>query len=445
MILKRIAVIGTGYVGLVSGTCFAEVGNSVVCCDIDAEKIRSLSAGIMPIYENGLKELVDKNVDENRLFFSTDIPKAIREADIIYIAVGTPMSESGEADLTYVKAVAETIGRHLNGYKIIVNKSTVPVGTGKLVQSIIEQASQGRHLFDVVSNPEFLREGTAIYDTMNMERAVIGATSEKAAAIIEELHEPFQTTIVKSNLESAEMIKYAANAFLATKISFINDIANICERVGADVSKVSEGVGLDSRIGKKFLKAGIGFGGSCFPKDTMALLQIAKSVGYPFKMIEAVIETNRKQRAHIVQKLLDVFGDLEGRTVSVLGLAFKPNTNDMRSSPALDVIPMLHSLGARVKAYDPIAAPEAERLLGSQAEYSEGLYETVKDTDACLILTEWPEVQHMNITKLKSCLNQPVLIDGRNLFELEDMKREGFIYHSIGRPEVQGEKILTKV
>ncbi|OMI08908.1 UDP-glucose 6-dehydrogenase [Bacillus swezeyi] len=445
MILKRIAVIGTGYVGLVSGTCFAEVGNSVVCCDIDAEKIRGLSAGIMPIYENGLQELVDKNVNENRLFFSTDIPKAIKESDIIYIAVGTPMSENGEADLTYVKSVAESIGSHLNGYKIIVNKSTVPVGTGKLVQSIIEEASKGEYPFDVVSNPEFLREGTAIYDTMNMERAVIGATSEKAAAIIEELHKPFQTKIVKSNLESAEMIKYAANAFLATKISFINDMANICERVGADVSKVSEGVGLDSRIGKKFLQAGIGFGGSCFPKDTMALLQIAKSVGYPFKMIEAVIETNQKQRAHIVQKLLDVFGDLNGMTISVLGLAFKPNTNDMRSAPALDVIPMLRSLGANVQAYDPIAVPEAERLLGDQAVYSNDLFSTVKDTDACLILTDWPQVKHMDVKKLKSYLNQPVLIDGRNLFELDDMKREGLIYHSIGRPGVQGEKILTKV
>ena len=443
--LKRIAVIGTGYVGLVSGTCFAEVGNSVVCCDIDAEKIRGLSAGVMPIYENGLKELVDKNVNENRLFFSTDIPKAIEEAEIIYIAVGTPMSETGEADLTFVKSVAEMIGKHLNGYKVIVNKSTVPVGTGKLVQAIIERNSKGEFPFDVVSNPEFLREGTAIYDTMNMERAVIGATSEKAAAIIEELHEPFQTTIVKSNLESAEMIKYAANAFLATKISFINDIANICERVGADVSKVSEGVGLDSRIGNKFLKAGIGFGGSCFPKDTMALLQIAKSVGYPFKMIEAVIETNQKQRAHIVQKLLDVFGDLNGMTISVLGLAFKPNTNDMRSAPSLDVIPMLRSLGAKVKAFDPIAVPEAEKLLGDQAVYSEDLYETIQGTDACVILTEWPEVQNMDIAKLKAALKNPVLIDGRNIFEIEQMRNEGMIYHSIGRPEVQGEGILTNV
>ncbi|WP_326848592.1 UDP-glucose 6-dehydrogenase TuaD [Bacillus vallismortis] len=445
IMLKRIAVIGTGYVGLVSGTCFAEVGNSVVCCDIDAEKIRGLSAGVMPIYENGLKELVEKNTNENRLFFSTDISKVIEEAEIIYIAVGTPMSETGEADLTFVKSVAEMIGKHLNGYKVIVNKSTVPVGTGKLVQAIIERNSKGEFPFDVVSNPEFLREGTAIYDTMNMERAVIGATSEKAAAIIEELHKPFRTKIVKSNLESAEMIKYAANAFLATKISFINDIANICERVGADVSKVSEGVGLDSRIGNKFLKAGIGFGGSCFPKDTMALLQIAKSVGYPFKMIEAVIETNQKQRVHIVQKLLNVFGDLNGMTISVLGLAFKPNTNDMRSAPALDVIPMLKSLGAKVKAFDPIAVPEAEKLLGDQAVYSENLYETILDTDACVILTEWPEVQNMDIAKLKAALRNPVLIDGRNIFEVEQMRNEGMIYHSIGRPELQEEGILTNV
>ncbi|ADP34056.1 UDP-glucose 6-dehydrogenase TuaD [Bacillus atrophaeus] len=440
--MKKIAVIGTGYVGLVSGTCFAEIGNKVVCCDIDESKIRSLKNGVIPIYEPGLADLVEKNVQEQRLSFTNEIPSAVKEADIIYIAVGTPMSKTGEADLTYVKAAAKTIGEHLNGYKVIVNKSTVPVGTGKLVHSIIQKASKGKCPFDVVSNPEFLREGSAIHDTMNMERAVIGATSNKAASIIEDLHQPFHTPIVKTNLESAEMIKYAANAFLATKISFINDIANICERVGADVSKVSDGVGLDSRIGRKFLKAGIGFGGSCFPKDTTALLQIAKSAGYPFKLIEAVIETNEKQRVHIVDKLLNVMGDLKGRTISVLGLAFKPHTNDVRSAPALDVIPLLQQLGACVKAYDPIAIPEASSILGEQIEYSTNLYDAISDTDACLILTDWPEVKEMELVKAKTLLKQPIIIDGRNLFSLEEMRAAGYIYHSIGRPSVQGSESL---
>ncbi|MCY8808425.1 UDP-glucose/GDP-mannose dehydrogenase family protein [Bacillus atrophaeus] len=440
--MKKIAVIGTGYVGLVSGTCFAEIGNKVVCCDIDESKIRSLKNGVIPIYEPGLADLVEKNVQEQRLSFTNEIPSAVKEADIIYIAVGTPMSKTGEADLTYVKAAAKTIGEHLNGYKVIVNKSTVPVGTGKLVHSIIQKASKGKCPFDVVSNPEFLREGSAIHDTMNMERAVIGATSNKAASIIEDLHQPFHTPIIKTNLESAEMIKYAANAFLATKISFINDIANICERVGADVSKVSDGVGLDSRIGRKFLKAGIGFGGSCFPKDTTALLQIAKSAGYPFKLIEAVIETNEKQRIHIVDKLLNVMGDLKGRTISVLGLAFKPHTNDVRSAPALDVIPLLQQLGACVKAYDPIAIPEASSILGEQIEYSTNLYDAISDTDACLILTDWPEVKEMELVKAKTLLKQPIIIDGRNLFSLEEMRAAGYIYHSIGRPSVQGSEPL---
>lgn len=436
--VKKIAVIGTGYVGLVSGTCFAEIGNKVACCDIDESKIRSLKNGVIPIYEPGLADLVEKNVLDRRLSFTNDIPSAIRASDIIYIAVGTPMSKTGEADLTYVKAAAKTIGEHLNGYKVIVNKSTVPVGTGKLVQSIVQKASKGRYSFDVVSNPEFLREGSAIHDTMNMERAVIGSTSHKAAAIIEELHQPFRTPVIKTNLESAEMIKYAANAFLATKISFINDIANICERVGADVSKVADGVGLDSRIGKKFLKAGIGFGGSCFPKDTTALLQIAKTAGYPFKLIEAVIETNEKQRVHIVDKLLTVMGSIKGRTISVLGLAFKPNTNDVRSAPALDIIPMLQQLGAHVKAYDPIAIPEASAVLGDQAEYYTDVYEAIEDTDACLVLTDWPEVKEMELVKVKTLLRQPIIIDGRNLFSLEEMQAAGYIYHSIGRPAVRG-------
>ncbi|KXZ20544.1 UDP-glucose 6-dehydrogenase [Bacillus nakamurai] len=443
--VKKIAVLGTGYVGLVSGTCFAEIGHNVTCCDINEAKIRSLQNGVIPIYEPGLDELAEKNVRKGRLSFTTGIASAVKNADIIYIAVGTPMSQTGEADLTYIKAAAQTIGEQLNGYKIIVNKSTVPVGTGRLVYNIIRKASKGNYRFDVASNPEFLREGSAVRDTMQMERAVIGATSDKAAAVIEELHKPFHTQIVKTDLESAEMIKYAANAFLAAKISFINDIANICERVGADVSKVSEGVGLDSRIGSKFLQAGIGFGGSCFPKDTTALLHMANAADYPFKMMEAVIETNEKQRERITEKLINAVGNIKGRTIAVLGLAFKPNTNDVRSAPALDIIARLEKEGAHIKAFDPIAIPEASAVLGDGIEYHTELYNALANADACLITTDWPEVKEMDLLKVKKLLKQPLIIDGRNIFPLEYMRASGFTYHSIGRPAVHADEQMKEL
>jgi UDPglucose 6-dehydrogenase len=435
--MKKIAVIGTGYVGLVSGTCFADSGNQVTCCDIDQLKINELVQGIMPIYEPGLKELVQKNVRKGTLNFSANISQEIQEAEVILIAVGTPMTSSGKADLTYVKQVAKSIGENLNGYKVIVTKSTVPVGTGKLIESVIEKYSIANHPFDVVSNPEFLREGTAIKDTMNMERAVIGTTSEKAFQIIEEMHQPFTSNIVKTSLETAEIIKYAANAFLATKISFINDIANICERVGADVTKVSEGIGLDSRIGNKFLQAGVGFGGSCFPKDTAALLHIAEDSGYDFKLIKAVIETNEGQRVQLVKKLIQALGSLHGKTISVLGLAFKPDTDDIRSSPALDIIPYLSEQGAIVKAYDPIAIVEAKKQIGYQCTYTEDIYEAINDTDACLILTDWKDVKSLDLPLVKQVMKQPLIVDGRNLFDLERMKHLGFTYLSVGRPAIQ--------
>lgn len=434
--MKKIAVMGTGYVGLVSGTCFAEIGNHVTCCDIDEGKISNLQKGIIPIYEPGLEDLVKKNVERNTLSFTTDIPNAIQEADIVYIAVGTPMADTGEANLSYVDAVAKTIGENLNGYKIVVNKSTVPVGTGKRVTKIIREASGGNQVFDVVSNPEFLREGSAIQDTMNMERAVIGASSEKAAKIIEELHAPFNTVIIKSDVESAEMIKYASNAFLATKISFINDIANICEEIGADVTKVAEGMGLDSRIGKKFLNAGIGYGGSCFPKDTSALLHIANSVGYDFKLIRAVMETNDNQKTKVVKKVMDVFGDIEGKTFAVMGLAFKPNTDDMRDAPSLEIIPELLDAGAKVKAFDPIALHEAKKHFGNSIEYFEKEYEALKDADACIIVTDLPEVKALDLHEVKGYLKNPIIIDGRNIFTLEDARKHSIIYHSIGRPVI---------
>lgn len=330
--MEKITVVGSGYVGLVSGTCFSEIGNRVICCDVDPFKIAMLRKGEIPIYEPGLKELVKKNIDADRLFFTSEIGDAIEASDIIYIAVGTPMGENGEADMRYVHEVARTIGQHLNSYKIIVNKSTVPVGTGEQVRQIIMENRKNRFVqFDVVSNPEFLREGSAIEDCMNMERAVIGATSDKAAKRIADLHAPFRTRIFQTNLESAEMIKYAANAFLATKISFINGIANVCERVGADVTSVAAGMGLDSRIGAKFLQAGIGYGGSCFPKDTFALSYIAEEAGFDFSLLKSVIAANDEQRLVVVDKLKQALGCLEGKKIGVLGLAFKPNTDDMRT------------------------------------------------------------------------------------------------------------------
>lgn len=440
--MKKITIIGTGYVGLVSGTCFADAGNEVTCCDIDEEKIAKLFEGIMPIYEPGLKELVAKNLKRGTLNFTSDIPKAIKRADIIYIAVGTPMTVTGEADLTYIKQVAKTIGEHLDQYKVIVTKSTVPVGTGELIASIIQEQTETP--FDLVSNPEFLREGAAIKDCMNMERAVIGSSSESASQLIAELHKPFTSKIVKTSVETAELIKYAANAFLATKISFINDIANICERVGADVTKVSEGIGLDSRIGPLFLQAGVGFGGSCFPKDTAALLHISKNVGYDFKLIEAVMETNEQQRLNLIDKLVSAVGPLKGKIISVLGLAFKPNTDDVRSAPALDIIPQLVNLGAEVRAYDPIAVTEVKKRLGYQCTYSEDLYQTIENADACLILTDWQQVKQLDLPKVKQIMNQPIVVDGRNLFQLETMKQLGFTYLSVGRPTVKQASVATE-
>ncbi|KEQ23877.1 UDP-glucose 6-dehydrogenase TuaD [Paenibacillus tyrfis] len=435
--MHNITVIGTGYVGLVSGTCFAEMGNRIICCDVNKDKIAMLQNGEIPIYEPGLKELVAKNVAENRLFFTSEIGEAIEDSDIIYIAVGTPMAENGEADMRYVKEVAKTIGKHLNTYKIIVNKSTVPVGTGELVRTIVanNRANERVH-FDVVSNPEFLREGSAIADCMNMDRAVIGATSDKAAKVIAKLHEPLQTKIFITDLQSAEMIKYAANAFLATKISFINAIANLCERVGADVTQVSEGMGMDSRIGGKFLQAGIGYGGSCFPKDTFALAHMADQAGYDFTLLKSVISTNEAQPYVMLKKLQDLFGDYAGRRIAVLGLAFKPNTDDMRCAPSLVIIDELVKKGAIVQAYDPIAIPNARALLPAEVTYCDSVEAAVTDCDVCLILTEWDEIAGMDLASVRKLLKYPFMIDGRNCFSLQEMYEHGFVYHSVGRPAV---------
>ena len=432
--MQKIAVIGTGYVGLVSGTCFAEIGNHVICCDVDQTKIDKLSQGIIPIFEPGLEELVEKNVGARRLRFTTDVASAIRECDIIYIAVGTPMSITGAADMRYVSEVAKTIGANLNGYKIIVNKSTVPVGTGRLVQRIIQQHLRDASIpFDVVSNPEFLREGSAISDCMKMERAVIGATSEHAAALIKELHEPFKTKIFITDLESAEMIKYASNAFLATKISFINAVANLSEQLGADVTQVAAGMGMDSRIGDKFLKAGIGYGGSCFPKDTHAIVHMAESVGYDFQLMKAVIETNERQKLIVVHKLEAVLGSLREMRIGVLGLAFKPNTNDMRDAPSIPIIQTLLSKGAIVQAFDPIAEEEAQLVFADKITYATRAMDALSDVDAVLVLTEWQEVIDLDWAEARKVMKSPVVIDGRNCLYPATMRELGFVYHSIGR------------
>ncbi|WP_068776174.1 UDP-glucose/GDP-mannose dehydrogenase family protein [Paenibacillus sp. FJAT-26967] len=436
--MNKIGVIGTGYVGLVSGTCFAEVGHRVVCCDIDESKINRLQQFNIPIFEPGLEELVKKNAGEGRLSFSSDIAGVIKDSAIIFIAVGTPMSASGEADLSYVKEAARMIGRNMNTHKIIVTKSTVPVGTGRLLESLIrDNLPDSSQTFDVVSNPEFLREGSAIHDCMNMERAVIGASNAQAADTVAELHAPFETTIFKTSLESAEMIKYAANTFLATKISFINAIANICGKVGADVTEVAAGMGLDSRIGNKFLQAGIGYGGSCFPKDTYALKHIAEEAGYSFKLLEAVIETNENQRLLIMDALIQSLGSLQGKKIAVLGLSFKPNTDDVRDSPSLSLIPRMLEMGADVCAYDPIAIREAGKYLPDEVGYAHELYECVTDCDACVILTEWSEVVNMDLERVHRLLRSPVIIDGRNCFELDVMRAHQFEYHSVGRQAIR--------
>ncbi len=432
----NICVIGTGYVGLVSGVCFSDAGNNVTCLDIDAQKVENLKNGIIPIYEPGLTELVEKNISEGRLSFTTDYAEGMKDADLVIIAVGTPPKENGEANLQYIEAAARSIAEHLHDYKVIVTKSTVPVGTGAMIKGVIKEVV-GHEEFDVASNPEFLREGSAIYDTVNMERAVIGVESEKAEAILKELHAPFTKNIVVTNIETSEMIKYASNAFLATKISFINEVANVCELVGADVTKVAEGMGYDPRIGPQFLNAGIGYGGSCFPKDTSALVKIADQVGYDFKIVKDVEAVNGLQRFKVVDKLVEAFGgDLTDKKIAVLGLAFKPNTDDMRDAPSVDVIPKLQELGADITAYDRIAEKNAKALIPN-LRTGQDLYEVIQNSDAILILTEWDEVRELDLEKVATLVNNKVIIDGRNIFDPAHMEENGFYYASIGRKTIK--------
>ncbi len=434
----HVSVIGTGYVGLVTGTCFAEFGNEVICVDIDEQKIERLQRGNIPIYEPGLEDLVTKNVREGRLRFSTEIREAVENSLVIFIAVGTPAKDDGSADMTFAENVAREIAQHLNGYKVIVNKSTVPVGFGKRLQQIIEASSPRKAKFSVVSNPEFLREGSAIEDFMRPNRVVLGSESSEAIAIMKELYSPLyliETPFVITNLETAELIKYASNAFLATKISFINEIANFCELVGADVHDVARGMGLDNRIGKKFLHPGPGFGGSCFPKDTHALLQMGQEKDFRFQILNSVVKVNEEQRLQMVNKIKAAVGPVKGKTIGVLGLSFKPNTDDIREAPSLTIISSLLEEGAVVRAYDPAAMENARRLLPA-VTYCGDTYKVADNCDALIFLTEWNQFRSLDLDKIKGLMKNPTVVDLRNIYDPEKMERKGFNYTCVGRPRI---------
>jgi UDPglucose 6-dehydrogenase len=432
----NICVVGTGYVGLVTGAVFADLGNDVVCVDNDHAKIEALRGGRMPIYEPGLEEMVVRNRDDGRLTFSTDLPGSVQHADVIFIAVGTPPKETGETDLSHVEAVAAQIGHAMDRYKVVVNKSTVPVGTGELVREVITRHQPRPIDFDVVSNPEFLREGSAIEDTLRPDRIVIGAPNQQVAMTLVELYAPLERPMIITDLPSAEVIKYASNAFLAAKISFINAIANICETAGADVSQVMKGMGLDSRIGMQFLQAGLGYGGSCFPKDVDSLIHTASQLGYDFKLLRSVVEINRERAAHLVEMMRKAMGPLEDKTVAVLGLAFKPNTDDMREAKSLEVVRVLHAAGAQIRAYDPVAMENAKALMPEGVVFCESAYEAAAGADGVTLLTEWNEFKYLNLDRLRGLLRRPLIFDARNLYEPERMRRLGFEYHSIGRKPV---------
>ena len=435
----KITIVGTGYVGLVSGTCFAEFGVNVTCVDKDKNKIDNLKKGIIPIFEPGLDELVKKNISSKRLFFETNLKKSVDGSDAIFIAVGTPSRETdGHADLSYVFEVAEEIAECLGHYSVIVNKSTVPIGTGKKVHEIIKN-KKPKLDFDVASNPEFLREGSAINDFMRPDRVVIGCESNKAKAILKELYRPLyllETPIIFTRRETAELIKYAANSFLATKITFINEISDLCEKVGANVSDVSIGIGLDGRIGKKFLHPGPGYGGSCFPKDTLALVKTAQDNCSPLNLVEHVVKSNKNRKKNMYKRILNALGDYEKKKISILGLTFKPNTDDMRDSPSLDLIPELIKNKCFLKLFDPEGMKEAKTIFKKfhkKIEWCNDSYDACNKADALVILTEWNQFRALDLKKLKKLLNQPIIIDLRNIYNPEEVKNMGFKYYSLGR------------
>ncbi|HBC08053.1 MAG TPA: UDP-glucose 6-dehydrogenase [Rhodospirillaceae bacterium] len=435
----HVAVVGTGYVGLVSGACFSEFGHNVICVDKDENKIAGLKQGEMPIYEPGLQRLVEGNAEAGRLSFTTDLTEAVKDADAVFIAVGTPSRRGdGHADLSYVYAAAEEIARAIEGYTVVVTKSTVPVGTGAEVEKIIREARPDAK-FDVVSNPEFLREGAAIEDFMRPDRVVIGTESEDAREVMRELYRPLyliETPIVFTRRQTSELIKYAANTFLATKITFINEIADLCEILDADVQDVARGIGLDGRIGRKFLHAGPGYGGSCFPKDTLALVRTAQDAGSPLRIVETVVDINAKRKKAMAQKIIDACGGaVSGKTIAVLGLTFKPNTDDMRDSPSLDIVPALIAAGAKVRAYDPKGMDEAKHMLDG-VDWCKSAYDTMGGADALAILTEWNEFRALDLDKVRSLMKAPVMIDLRNIYNPDDMAEAGFDYTCIGKSKV---------
>lgn len=428
----KICVVGTGYVGLVTGTCFAELGNDVICVDVDSSKIEKLKKGISPIYEPGLEELIKRNAKEGRLSFTSNLTEGIEQSKVIFIAVGTPPKQNGEADLSFVEDVCRNIAKTINTYRLIVEKSTVPVETGEWVKKTITRHNTHKTDFDVASNPEFLREGSAVGDFLKPERVVLGIESQRAQDILFELYSPLKCPILFTDIKSAEIIKHASNSFLAAKISFINAIAVICEKVGADVEKVAEGMGMDSRIGKSFLKAGVGFGGFCFPKDLAAFIRIAEKRGYDFKLLREVENINEEQKKNFVKKIESALWVVSGKTIAVLGLAFKPNTDDMRFAPSIDIISMLQAEGAKIKAFDPQAMEKAAAVV-KDVEFCSTPYEAIKGADAMVIMTEWNEFKELDLDKIKKLLNAPIIIDGRNMYEPRKMKELGFNYFCIGR------------
>ncbi len=431
----HIAVIGTGYVGLVSGACFAEFGIDVTCVDVDATKIEKLNNGIIPIYEPGLDQIVEKNVKAGRLHFTTDIKSAVEGALVVFLAVGTPPKEDGSPDMSYYQQAAKDVAEAMNGYKVLVTKSTVPVGTGKWLREFVAANLKTPTEFGVASNPEFLREGAAIEDFMRPDRVVIGSNEERAIEVMKELYRPLyliETPIVITSLEAAELIKYAANAFLATKITFINEIANLCDAIGCDVHDVARGMGMDNRIGRKFLHPGPGYGGSCFPKDTRALTTVADQFGVETRIVDAVIDANERQREAMIPKVEKLVGDLAGKQIGVLGLSFKPETDDMRESPAIEIIHGMIKRGAKVKAFDPVAMDESKHFING-IEYGTDEYDAISGADVLVIITEWNQFRALDMEKVKELLNAPKIVDLRNIYEPSDMRELGFEYIGVGR------------
>lgn len=441
----NIAVVGTGYVGLVTGVCLAEINHKVICIDTDEKKIKKMKSGISPIYEPGLDELMIKNIEKGTLNFSINHSEGFQNVDVIFIAVGTPQMPDGSANLTYVENVAKSIGESIQNDVVVVTKSTVPVGTNDFVKRTILSNLKHKVNIKVASNPEFLREGSAIEDTFNGDRIIIGTEDEEAASILEEMYKPLGLPVFKTDIYSSEMIKYASNAFLATKISFINEISNICEKLGADVEDVAYGMGLDKRIGRSFLNAGIGYGGSCFPKDTHALVQIAGGVEHNFDLLKSVIEVNNEQQRLLADKIINRLNSIQEKSVAVLGLAFKPNTDDMREAASIVIIKELIAAGIQVKAYDPIAMENAKKILPVEVQYVSALDEALLGADAAIIITEWEEFRNMDLSNLKNVLKEPLLFDGRNCFDLSKMNELGIEYHSIGRNSVIPKKNLMKI